>query len=461
MKATTLFMMAFMLCFSMQVQSQTATTHHGALADNGSLYFKAEPLNNTFTESTDNIYYYVHLQGLPYTAPAVQSRMPLNLSVVIDKSGSMSGNKLAYAKEALKYIINNLNEGDYLSVVLYDSNVEVFYPQQKVKDKDALLERVAGINSGSSTNLEGGIRKGYEMVKTTKLILDSDMIHRVILLSDGLANVGITNSEQLGAITKSFFEEDRISISTFGVGAGYNEDLMANIATQGGGNYYFIDSPEKLPSMFEEELKGMSKVIAQNTQLEITFPYEVLSHKKTYAYNSTVKGNKLSISFNDIFSEEQKSILIVFKKTRKKDPIAISCKLTYENPMSNGMSIVDNRENTVTLAKNKQEHESGFNKAASEGYAMEIAAEMYAEATVLCNQNSFKDAKNKTNEAILFLDKHFQLVGENTYLRKLQTTLKEYKTIIDDFKKMDRVTFSLNIKRQKHYRYRTISCPKF
>jgi len=86
------------------------------LTTNGSIYFKAEPLNNYFNENTEKIHYYVHLQGssLPETSQKENS-IPLNLSVVIDKSGSMDGQKLEYAKEALKYIITNLNKNDYLS----------------------------------------------------------------------------------------------------------------------------------------------------------------------------------------------------------------------------------------------------------------------------------------------------------------------------------------------------------
>ena len=436
-------------------------THHGPVAANGSLYFKAEPLNNYFNDVSDNIYYYIHLQGLDATPS--ENHVPLNLSVVLDKSGSMSGKKINYAKEALKYIINNLGEDDYLSIVLYDTDVEVLFSQQKLKNRQEVLKMVDEISSGSSTNLEGGIRKGYEQVKITKNIIEKEMINRVILLSDGLANVGITDSEQLSAITKGFFTEDHISISTFGVGADYNEDLMANIALQGGGKYYFIDSPEKLPEMFKDELNGISQVIAKNTKIEITFPYNDLVHEKTYAYNSTVNGNKLSISFNDIFASEQKSILIVFKKKRKlKDSMDISCVLTYANTMNdNQVNIVDGRSSTLKFAKDKQVYDGGFNKAASEGYAMEIAAEMYNDATFLCNQEHYKEAKQKTREAIEFLDKHFQLIGENTYLRELQDNLKEYEKMIDDMKKMDRVSFSLNLKRQKYRRFRTISCPAF
>ena len=261
----------------------------------------------------------------------------------------------------------------------------------------------------------------------------------------------ITDPAKLSAITESYFKENQISISTFGIGANYSEDLMSKIAMQGGGDYYFIDSPENLPSMFREELNGISRVVAKNTRLSITFPNDLLAHKKTYAYNSRVKGNTLEIDFNDVFVNEQKSILVAFsKKTNSKEPLNISCELSYLNPrMSDPATLVDRRTSTLEHTNNQSDFDKGYNKAASEGYALEISAELYQEATDLCNHQQFKKAESKTQEAIQFLDKHFELNGENQYLRTFQEDLQEYETLIEEMKKMDGVAFKINMKRQK------------
>ena len=188
MKSTTLIFVLTLLVTYLPGKAQDA--HHGTRLENGSLYFKAEPLNNNFLSATEEVYYYVHLQGAEPVVTEPIEHIPLNLSVVLDKSGSMSGEKIAYAKKALKYIIQNMGEADLLSIVLYDSDVNVLMEQQKVENKERWLKLVDGISAGSNTFLEGGIREGYKQVKRTKRIVPGEMVNRVILLSDGHANEG-------------------------------------------------------------------------------------------------------------------------------------------------------------------------------------------------------------------------------------------------------------------------------
>jgi len=422
--------------------------HHGALASNGSVFFRAEPLNNYLTDRSDELYYYVHLQGVQKTLTSVKERLPLNLSIVMDRSGSMEGDKLNYAKDALKYVVNQLDKDDVLSIVLYETGVEVFLEPQHIEDKAGLLKRIDEIKTAGSTNIEGGIKKGYSLIKQTKKLVTTEMVNRVLLLSDGIANVGITDTEALSAITRNYFEEDKISISTFGVGTDYNENLMSKIALQGGGLYYFINSPEKLPELFNEELKGMSKVIAQNTVLKIKFPEEHLSYQRTYAFNSNLKGNVLEINFGDLFEDEQKSILICFKtKGKIKTPLNIECSLEYKNANQDPMlAVVDNRKSEIKMAANEAEYKKGYNKSASEGYALEVSQELYDKAVDYANAEQFSNAKVKVKEALVLLDNHFTSVGENTFLRELYKKLNEYDLLIDNMKNMDRETFKYNIK---------------
>jgi Ca-activated chloride channel homolog len=437
--------------------------HHGELTTNGSLYFRAEPVNNFLPEKSGNLYYYVHLQGVKKVMNDKNERVPMNLSVVLDKSGSMSGDKLKYTKEALKYVVNQLGSRDIISIVLYDSDVSVFLEPQKLEgDKTSLLRRIDGIADGSSTNLEGGIRKGYELVKGVKKINDTEMIHRVLLLSDGLANVGMSDPEGLAAITRKYFEQDHISISTFGVGNDYNENLMAKIAMQGGGLYYFIYSPEKLPEIFNQELKGMSNVVAKNTVLKIKFPEELV-YDRTFSFNSNVKNNILEISCNDLFEEEQKSILICFKvKGKISTPLTIETNIGYLNANNEPMtSVTDIRKSELRPAADEKEYDSGYNRAASEGYALAISQELYDGAVDLANAEKFKEAKEKVEEARLILDTHFKKVGEHVFLRELDKKLSEYALLIDDMKNMDHETFKYNIKLTKQHNFYRKARAKF
>jgi Ca-activated chloride channel homolog len=438
-----------------------SSVHHGELTANGSLYFRAEPLNNFITDKTGDVYYYVHLQGSEKTGTA-KKHIPLNLSLVVDRSGSMEGEKLKYTKEAVKYVVNNLHSSDVLSIVTYESGVEVLLEPQRVEDKPALIKKIEAIVTAGSTNMEGGLRKGYELVKNTKKLMGDEMISRVILLSDGLANVGMSDPAQLSALTRDFFEKDHISITTFGVGNDYNEDLMAKVALQGGGKYYFISSPEQLPKLFEEELNGMSQVVGKKTQVKIRFPDE-LSYERTYAYNSTKNGNELTISFNDIFAKEQKSLLVAFKvKGRPKAPFTITCELEYQNSSSDSLyQVKDSRVSEIRFTKDEKEYDSGFNRPAGEGYALEVTAELFEQAVHLSDAEHYEEAKKKINQAKNILDNHFKNMGENTFLRDFEKQLTEYLVLIDDMKTMDRETVKLNIKFRKQKHFRSVSCPRF
>lgn len=460
MRLHSLVLLFFCLC---GIAGRAQETHHGALSSGGSLYFRAEPVNNFFNEKTGEVFYYIHLQGTEKQTTTAPKRMPLNLSVVVDRSGSMSGQKIEYTRQAVKYLVTQMNPQDMLSIVLYDTEVEVFLEPQHVENKKHLLDRIDKIITLNSTNLEGGIRKGCELVKKVQQRNNGEMVHRVLLLSDGLANVGLSDPEQLSNLTRSFFEKDRIAISTFGVGNDYNEDLMARIAMQGGGRYYFIDSPEKMESMFSEELQGISQVIAKNTTLKITFPDDVLTYSRTFAYNSRLDKNTLELNFNDVFANEQKSILIAFKpKGTLKNPFTISCALAYTNAAGEtSVAIADTRSSELKPARDEKEMDSGINRAAAEGYALEITAEWYEEAVQLCDRERFDDAKKKTREAIDLLENHFLKTGENVYLRDFQKKLKDYEALIEDMKHMDRDKLRLQIKTQKSKKFRTIACPSF
>lgn len=442
-----------------------AQEHHGPLTPNGSLYFRSEPVNN-FIQDNDNkndVYYYVHLQGIKKEETIKSKHIPLNLSLVLDRSGSMSGEKLENVKKAVIYVINQLTNEDILSIVFYDSNVEVLMEPQRLEDKEKIIKKVNAIMSGSSTNLEGGIRKGYQLVNNSKSLIKGEMINRVLLLSDGLANVGVSESGALAKITSSFFDDDGISISTFGVGLDYNEDLMAKIALQGGGMYYFINSVEKLPEIFNMELKGISKVVAQNTKLEITYPKELLEYEKTFAYNGVINDGILSISFNDIFSEEQKAVLIHFKTKHKVDSnLKIECKLSYSNSaQDSAFDVVFSNMSTIQIPINTSDYKSGYNKAASEGYALQVTAEIYDEAVQSANNEDYKKSREKITEAKAILENHFNNIGDNNYLKNLYNDLVDYEKIIDDLKTMDRKKVSFHIKSYKAKKFRTISAPSF
>ena len=235
-----------------------------------------------------------------------KERIPLNISLVIDRSGSMaSERKLDYVKKAAEFVVNNLGVDDILSLVTYESSIQTPIKAQNANRREFFLQTIRSITSGGSTNLSGGMLEGYTQTHKNRR---TGQVNRVLLLSDGLANRGITDPRILQDICRERVSRG-ISISTFGVGANYNEDLMLGLAEYGSGNYYFIDTPEKIPAIFSQELKGLLAVTAQNVKLEIE-PNSDVVIQEVYGYISESSGNLTRITIGDIFSNEHRIIIL-------------------------------------------------------------------------------------------------------------------------------------------------------
>ncbi len=197
----------------------------------------------------------------------LRSRKPVNLCVVLDRSGSMGEEgKIVNAKAALDALIDRLLPDDIFSLVIYDDVVDVLRPARCAGDRRELHDLVEGIQPRGWTNLGGGMMEGFAQVGR---YAGSRYVNRVVLLSDGLANRGITDPCELGREARRCRERS-ISLTTMGVGLDYNENLMTSLAAEGGGNYYFIESPRHLSSILGREFDRLGCVAAQNAVIEIS-----------------------------------------------------------------------------------------------------------------------------------------------------------------------------------------------
>jgi Ca-activated chloride channel family protein len=191
-------------------------------------------------------------------------RSPLNIAIVLDRSGSMSeGKKMRFAREAAAFAVKQLLPTDRLSVTIFDDAIETIVPGGPVVDKPGLVRRIEQIQPRNSTDLHGGWAEGGRQAEAGYL---SGGVNRVLLLSDGLANVGVVDPNAIAAEARGLAARG-VGTTTLGVGEHYNEDLMEAMAKAGDGRYYFIESPVQLVDIFQTELQGLMATVGQKVSL--------------------------------------------------------------------------------------------------------------------------------------------------------------------------------------------------
>ncbi|WP_373526532.1 VWA domain-containing protein [Nostoc sp.] len=234
---------------------------------------------------------------------AESPRRNLNLSLVIDRSGSMAGAPLHHALKAAESVVDQLEKDDILSVVVYDDEVDTVVPPQAVTNKAALKNSIHRVRAGGITNLSGGWLKGCEHVKTQ---LDPQKINRVLLLTDGHANMGIQDPNVLTA-TSGQKAELGVTTTTLGFGQGFNEDLLIGMARAASGNFYFIQSIDDATEVFSIELDSLRAVVGQNLNVTLELADGVsLVDTLSLAKVSQNDAGKTAIALGELYEGEDK-----------------------------------------------------------------------------------------------------------------------------------------------------------
>jgi len=237
--------------------------------------------------------------------PRDAERPPINLALVLDRSGSMSGDKLVKAREAAIAALHRLGPGDIFSLVVYNHGVETLVPAQSAANTEWIEARIRSIGAGGNTALYGGVSQGAAEIRKS---LGKGYIHRIVLLSDGLANVGPSSPSDLERLGAALLKEG-ISVTTIGVGTDFNEDLMSRLAGSSDGNHYFVESSRDLPRIFAAELGDVLSVVARKVVVEIECPAGIRP-LRIIGREGRIRGNRVELHMNQLYGGQEKYALI-------------------------------------------------------------------------------------------------------------------------------------------------------
>lgn len=192
-------------------------------------------------------------------------RPPLNICLVIDRSGSMEGEPLEYVKRACHYVVDLLNPNDILSIVTFEENVDVLMPPRRVANKDLIKQHIQRLEPGNTTNIYDGMALGAQQILSVQ---EPGRVARMLLFTDGEPTTGIKDFQSLvqhaGEIKKR-----GITITFLGFGYEFNEELLAGMAKRSGGNYYYIQRTDLIPEVFRAELDKLFTLTASNLTLKL------------------------------------------------------------------------------------------------------------------------------------------------------------------------------------------------
>lgn len=241
-------------------------------------------------------------------APRRENRLPVNVAFVLDRSGSMAAeNKFPLARLAVEQSLRMLRAEDRFSLVVYDSHVDVlarstYATPRAVRDA---LDALQSVGPRNSTDLFSGWMRGCEQVAE---FVERESVSRVLLLTDGLANHGMTDRDTI-ARHSAELRERGVTTSTFGVGSDFDERLLRDMAHEGAGNFYYLERSEQIPDLITSELGETLEIVIPRAAMDMEIPpgcdVELLNR-----FRSTRTPASLRIELGDVASSQEVEVLM-------------------------------------------------------------------------------------------------------------------------------------------------------
>ena len=314
------------------------------------------------------------------TAPEIisaKAKLALNLGVVIDRSGSMSGEKLRYAKQAAAHLIELLGKDDMASVVMYDDSVEVVSPPRKMTDgnKTAVKKEIQEIFSRGSTALFDGWLKGCEQVAENS---NDGFLSRTLLLSDGLANVGLTDQDAIASHAREVFQRG-VSTSCFGIGRDYNEHLLEAISNSGGGDFHYLEALSAIPLAFEREFEELIHISLQDAKITLQVPKST-DCEVSAGWPSVTHGSEITTALGSLYAGREQRVYFQLHLPEINEVKTITVDVIFRAVTMEKQAIEFKQTLEWKMVNSKEEEKAQSDKELMERFALVDMADRATEA---------------------------------------------------------------------------------
>jgi Ca-activated chloride channel family protein len=339
--------------------------------------------------------------GIEGVAPETEGeRIPANVLLVIDQSGSMKGERIEQAKEAALMAAERLGDEDVLGVVSYSDNANVVAPAARLRDADAVRRAIRRLEATGRTALYAGVSQG---IRELRPFLDPYKVNRVILLSDGLANVGPSTPHELEGLGREAARQG-ISVTTIGLGLGYNEDLMTRLALASDGNHAFVEHPDDLVRIFNEEFGDVLAAVGGDVEIIIECP-DGFSPTRVIGREAAIEGGKIRLKMNQVYGRQEKYIVAELKidsARAKGSAEAARISVSYTDLASKQRAAVEGIAQ-IHFSPTEAEVKASLDNDVVAAVATQIATENNERAVTLRDSGKTEEAKRVLQENAAYL----------------------------------------------------------
>jgi Ca-activated chloride channel family protein len=320
---------------------------------------------------------------------------PLNLALVIDKSGSMAdSDKMSRVKQALRVLIGKLRPADIVSIVVFDTDAEVLFPAAPIGDGYELRKAIDCIEPNGSTNLHAGLMLGY---KEAQKNLRQGATNRVILLTDGIANVGVVAPDKIAA-ESSEFNGLGLDLSTIGVGLDLNNDLLRTLATSGRGLYHFVSDNQDIEKVFVEEVQSLISSVAKKVEVSIE-PDPNLEIEKIYGYAPKTRATGVSISLDNMNNGLTEVVMIRFRaKNPAQSSSFVKVRLSYFDVKR--QKTVEVVQEVRAVPAERKNSDLLADTEVKKNYTIAELAQSLFDMTAAAKRQNYRQAENFLNSSV-------------------------------------------------------------